>query len=64
MIGVKEDYEFVEEPLGLLAEQGYGFPQLEFGESIGGKSGDVCFQILRKLGWGMNSSVWLAKDKM
>jgi hypothetical protein len=29
------DLTFVEEPLGLLAEAGYGWPQLEFSETIG-----------------------------
>ena len=68
---------FIEEPLGLSAEQGFGYAQLQFGQRVGPNDN---FEILRKLGWGSyvsrpenapywkflmqdsQSSVWLAKD--
>ncbi|KAL6300875.1 kinase-like domain-containing protein [Sparassis latifolia] len=50
---------FVEEPLGLRADQGFGYLQVDFGQRIG--PGDR-YEVLRKLGWGMNASVWLARD--
>ena len=53
------DLEFVEEPLGVTAEQGHGFIQIEFGDAIGP---DKRYKIVRKLGWGMNSSIWMAFD--
>ncbi|PBK92967.1 kinase-like protein [Armillaria gallica] len=55
------DLVFVEEPLGLPAEEGYGWPQLEFNEAIGPEKRYV---VCRKLGWGMSSSTWLARDTM
>ncbi|TFK33318.1 kinase-like domain-containing protein [Crucibulum laeve] len=54
------DLTFVEEPLGLPAEGGYGWPQLNFSEAVGP---DNRYVILRKLGWGMSSSTWLAHDR-
>lgn len=54
------DLKFIEEPLGVTAENGYGFPRFEFGESIGP---DLRFKLLRKLGFGRNSSTWLALDE-
>jgi len=47
------DIKFIEEPLGLSAEQGYGFPRFEFGESLGP---DNRFKVVRKLDFGVNSS--------
>ncbi|KAJ7216539.1 kinase-like protein [Mycena pura] len=41
-------------------EHGHGFPLLEFGESLGQ---DRRYKIVRKLGWGMNSSTWLVYDQ-
>ncbi|KAG9227128.1 hypothetical protein CCMSSC00406_0010232 [Pleurotus cornucopiae] len=55
------DLSFKSEALGLPAKKGYGWPQLEFGERIGG---DQRYTIARKLGWGMHSSTWLARDKV
>jgi len=54
------DFEFVEEPLELSAEQGHGFPRIEFGDAIGP---DHRYNVVRKLGWGINSSVWMAFDE-
>jgi hypothetical protein len=54
------DLEFIEEPLGLSAEQGHGFLRIEFGDTIGP---DHRYKVVRKLGWGMNSSVWMAFDE-
>ncbi|KAK0212175.1 kinase-like domain-containing protein [Desarmillaria ectypa] len=58
---VYADLTFVEEPLALPAQEGYGWPQLEFNEAIGPENRYV---ISRKLGWGMSSSTWLARDKV
>ncbi len=66
------DFTFIEEPLGLTEEQTYGFPQLEFGQRIGpfthpasseSESEERRYKIVRKLGFGRNSSVWLAYDE-
>lgn len=64
MISTSEEDEgptftFEEEPLGLPAEAGFGFFQ-GGPETVLGPDGR--FKILRKLGYGGNSSVWLAKD--
>jgi hypothetical protein len=53
------DLEFVEEPLGVTAEQGHGFIRIEFGDAIGPEKR---YKVVRKLGWGMNSSIWMAFD--
>jgi hypothetical protein len=53
------DLEFVEEPLGITAEQGHGYIRIEFGDTIGP---DKRYKVVRKLGWGMNSSIWMAFD--
>ena len=53
------DLEFIEEPLGVTAEQGHGFIRVEFGDAIGP---DKRYKVVRKLGWGMNSSIWMAFD--
>lgn len=54
------DLEFIEEPLGLTQEQTYGFPRIAVGDLL---APDSRYEIVRKLGWGMNSSVWLARDR-
>ncbi|KAF8323237.1 kinase-like protein [Clavulina sp. PMI_390] len=51
---------FVEEALGMPAPDGYGWAQLEFGERVGPNNR---YTIARKLGWGMGSSTWLARDE-
>ncbi len=58
------DLTFASEPLGLPAAEGYGWAQFEFGESIGPEDNPERYTILRKLGWGMHSSTWLARDNV
>ena len=53
------DLAFASEALGLPATKGYGWAQLEFGDQIGP---DNRYTIVRKLGWGMHSSTWLARE--
>ena len=55
------DLNFISEALGMPAANGYGWPQLEFGDKIGE---DGRYTIVRKLGWGGHSSTWLARDSM
>lgn len=50
---------FIEEPLGIPASRGYGYPSIEFGQAIGPS---IPYLICRKLGWGSSSSTWLARD--
>ncbi|KAJ7102514.1 kinase-like protein [Mycena belliarum] len=45
------------------AEHGYGYAQFEFGESVGDANSKQ-YTILRKLGWGMHSSTWLAREEV
>ena len=42
------DLEFVEEPLGVTAEQGYGIPWIEPGDAMGP---DKRYKIVQKLWW-------------
>ena len=44
----------------VTAEQGHGFPWIEFGDVMGP---DERYKVVRKLGWGMNSSIWMAFDE-
>ena len=55
------DLSFVEEPLGLPAANGYGWPELGFNYSLGPYNRYI---IYRKLGWGGTSSTWLARDRL
>jgi serine/threonine-protein kinase SRPK3 len=48
-----------EEDLTLTAEEGAGFYPLRLGETLD----DERFVIIKKLGWGGYSSVWLARDR-
>jgi len=41
------------------AADGYGWVQFEFGDQI---DRDDRYITVRKLGWGMHSSTWLARD--
>jgi serine/threonine-protein kinase SRPK3 len=45
-----------EEPHMLAPELGYGYYPLTLGERLDRDK----YEIVRKLGWGQNSSVWLA----
>lgn len=51
-----EEFTFDEEPHLLPPETGFGFYALTLGQIL--KDGK--YTIVRKLGWGQNSSVWLA----
>lgn len=53
-------FDFIEEPLGLRGEHGFGHADLEFGQVVGRKGE---YQIVKKLGYGMNSSTWMAVHK-
>lgn len=53
-------YNFVEEPLGLPASSGYGYPEIEFGQKIGPENR---YEIARKLEWNYSGSTWLARDQ-
>ena len=55
------DLTFASEALGMPAADGYGWAQFEFGDQIGQSNRYI---IARKLGWGMHSSTWLARDSV
>jgi hypothetical protein len=50
----------IEEPLGIPAADGHGYAQFDFGQTIGPENR---YKVVRKLGWGMYSSIWMAFDK-
>ena len=52
--------KFIEEPLGNPATDGHGYAQFDFGDTIGPENR---YKIVRKLGWGMYSSIWMAFDE-
>ncbi|KAL5531182.1 hypothetical protein ACEPAG_4058 [Sanghuangporus baumii] len=54
-------YNFFEEPHGFTAEQGFGYLEIEFGERLGPEGR---YEVLRKLGWSIRSTTWLAKDTL
>ncbi|KAM5534359.1 hypothetical protein V8D89_011952 [Ganoderma adspersum] len=51
-----------EEPLGVGSKSGFGHYDAQFGEVIGPADGSTKYRIERKLGWGLYSSVWLARE--
>ncbi len=53
------NYTFRSEALGMPASQNFGWARLNFGQKIGPSER---YTIERKLGWGMHSSIWLARD--
>lgn len=52
-------FEFPEEPLGLPADASFGFFQGGPGDVLGPSNR---YLLRAKLGYGIGSSVWLAKD--
>jgi serine/threonine-protein kinase SRPK3 len=54
------DLFFLEEALGIPCSEQCGWPRFKFEDSIGPEGR---YQLKRKLGWGLGSSVWLALDK-
>jgi len=57
---VEGNFKFSEEPLEVSMDEGHGFLRIEFGDMMGP---DHRYRVVRKLGWGMNSSVWMAFDE-
>jgi len=55
------DLTFTSEALGMPAADGYGWAHFEFGDQT---DQDNRYTIVRKLGWGMHSSTWLARDSL
>jgi hypothetical protein len=51
---------FASEAIGMSAEHGCDWAQFRISDTIGN---DLRYTIVRKLGWGMHSSTWLARDK-
>ena len=58
-----EDTTFTadEEPHFLKPDLGYGFNPLNLGERFHSRRVDRTYEIVRKLGFGGGSSVWLVK---
>jgi hypothetical protein len=52
--------DFKEESIGLPPSKGFGFLDVNIGDELGP---DGCYVVLRKLGYGVYSNVWLARDK-
>jgi hypothetical protein len=55
----EEVLRFHEEFIGLPASSGFGYMHVDIGDEIGEQGR---YKILRKLGYGMYSTVWLARD--
>jgi hypothetical protein len=47
---------FTEEPLGVPRSHGFGYMNINVRDEIGS------YEIIRKVGYGMYSTVWLARD--
>jgi hypothetical protein len=57
-----EKLVFIEEPLGLSAAHGFGYHELAPGVKIASEDSDLFnATIVRKLAYGMQSSLWLAE---
>ncbi|KAL4242992.1 Protein kinase-like domain superfamily protein [Abortiporus biennis] len=54
---LKKFVKYPEEPLDLSTTDGGGFYAASLGETLNSR-----YTIVRKLGWGQNSTVWLARD--
>jgi hypothetical protein len=46
----------IEEPRGIPSSHGFGYMNINVRDKIGS------YEIIRKVGYGMHSSVWLARD--
>lgn len=53
------EFRFMEEPLGIPASEGFGYYQARLGGVLGPGGR---YKLEAKLGFGMASSVWLARD--
>ncbi|PIL30861.1 hypothetical protein GSI_07030 [Ganoderma sinense ZZ0214-1] len=51
-----------EEPLGVGSKYGFGHYDAQFGEVIFPADRSTGYCVERKLGWGLYSSVWLARE--
>ena len=51
-----------EEPHFLKPDLGYGFNPLKLGEHLWSPKADCTYEIVRNLGSGANSSVWLVRS--
>ena len=54
--GPRRELVFVEEPLGLPRAYRFGYMGVDIGDTLG------AFAVVRKLGYGQYSTVWLARD--
>ncbi|KIJ33395.1 hypothetical protein M422DRAFT_35508 [Sphaerobolus stellatus SS14] len=54
-----ETLTFPEEPVGIPASEGFGYLEVDIGDTIGP---EMRYRIVRKLGFGRSSTVWMAYD--
>lgn len=52
----------LEEPTTISAAEGYGYYPAKLGQVLGHREKPNQYVILRKLGWGASSNVWLAHN--